>query len=115
MLESLFNNVAGSKDSNVIKKRLQLRRFPVKFAEFLITLFLQNTSGSCFCTYSFKSSLKSKTMALDESKYYPLFSDINECLESKDLCEQSCVNTPGSYYCQCHEGYKHDGVSCKGR
>lgn len=39
--------------------------------------------------------------------------DINECIETRGLCDQGCVNTPGSYYCQCHKGYKHDGKSCK--
>ena len=31
------------------------RRFPVNFAKFLRTFFLQNTFGSCFCTYQFQS------------------------------------------------------------
>ena len=34
MLESLFNKVAGLNAGNVIKKRLQRRSFPVKFAKF---------------------------------------------------------------------------------
>ena len=34
---------------NHIKKRLQHSCFPVKFAEFLRTPFLQNTSGGRFC------------------------------------------------------------------
>ena len=34
---------------NFIKKRLQHRCFPVKSAKFFKTLFLQNTSGGCFC------------------------------------------------------------------
>ena len=37
--ESLFNKVAGLKDCNFIKKRLQHRCFPVKFANFLRTPF----------------------------------------------------------------------------
>ena len=32
----------------IFKKRLQHRCFPVKFTKFLITTFLQNTSGGCF-------------------------------------------------------------------
>ena len=34
---------------NFIKKRLQQRYFPVNFAKFLRTHFLENTSVGCFC------------------------------------------------------------------
>ena len=37
------------KACNFIKKRLQRSCFPVKFAKFLRTPVLQNTSGGCFC------------------------------------------------------------------
>ena len=33
MLESLFNEVAGLKTSNFIRKRLKLKRFPVNIAK----------------------------------------------------------------------------------
>ena len=33
----------------LIKRRLWYRCFPVNFAKFLITNFLQNTLGGCFC------------------------------------------------------------------
>ena len=39
MSESLFNKVAGLQARNVIKKKLQQRCFPVKFAEYLRTPF----------------------------------------------------------------------------
>ena len=41
--------------------------------------------------------------------------DINECNEGS-RCDQLCINTNGSYYCSCNEGYslKDDGKSCKG-
>ncbi|MBN2528118.1 MAG: hypothetical protein JXR76_17130 [Deltaproteobacteria bacterium] len=40
--------------------------------------------------------------------------DINECNASNGGCGQNCVNTPGSYYCQCDEHYilAEDGYSC---
>ena len=38
-----------------------------------------------------------------------LSSDINEC-KNKSLCSQDpnthCVNIPGSYKCECNDGYK---------
>ena len=43
---SLFlNEVAGLRSATLLKKRLSHRSFPVNFAKFLRTSFLQNTSG----------------------------------------------------------------------
>ena len=44
---SLFNNVAGLKACNGMKKRLQHRCFSVNIAKFLWTAFLQKASGGC--------------------------------------------------------------------
>ena len=43
-----FNKVAGLMLATLLKKRLWYRSFPLKFAKFLRTLFLQNTSSGCF-------------------------------------------------------------------
>ena len=40
-----FNKVAGLSPATLLKKRLWHRCFPVNFAKFLRTPFLQNTSG----------------------------------------------------------------------
>ena len=37
--------------STLLKKKTWHRCFPVNFAKFLRTSFLQNTSGGCFCCY----------------------------------------------------------------
>ena len=42
VLESLFNKVAGLQGCNFIRKRLQHRGFPVKFAKFFRTPTLKN-------------------------------------------------------------------------
>uniref|UniRef100_A0A8D2L4E6 EGF-like domain-containing protein n=1 Tax=Varanus komodoensis TaxID=61221 RepID=A0A8D2L4E6_VARKO len=42
-------------------------------------------------------------------------SDIDECTTSSEpLCPHVCVNTLGSYRCECHEGYirEDDGKTC---
>ena len=41
--------------------------------------------------------------------------DIDECSTSGHGCDQDCVNTEGSYFCQCKEGYalNSDGRSCR--
>lgn len=43
--------------------------------------------------------------------------DDNECATNEtNACEQICVNTPGSYVCQCNSGFrlKPDRQSCEG-
>ena len=41
--------------------------------------------------------------------------DIDECANSQS-CEHICVNTDGSYYCECDDGYElHDSVFCHGK
>lgn len=41
---------------------------------------------------------------------------INECTENNGHCNQLCVDTPASYYCDCHRGYKLvDNRTCKGK
>ena len=32
--------------------------------------------------------------------------DINECAEGTDRCDQTCTDTDGSYTCSCDAGYE---------
>ena len=46
------------------------------------------------------------------------FSDIDECQNKSGInCDQLCVNLPGSYFCDCNNGYKlnADGGTCDGK
>ena len=48
------------------------------------------------------------------SKYIP---DINECLGDQTVCDQTCTNTAGSYFCRCRNGYSldlNDRKTCNG-
>ena len=42
--------------------------------------------------------------------------DIDECIEERDSCTQTCINTVGSYTCSCLTGYGlgRDGRTCDG-
>ncbi|XP_046644304.1 epidermal growth factor-like protein 7 isoform X2 [Daphnia pulicaria] len=45
-------------------------------------------------------------------------SDLDECAApSSNLCQQTCINSAGSYQCACHDGFQlqDDGRSCKFR
>ena len=52
VLEALLKKLAGWRQATLLKKRLQQRCFPVKFAKILRTPLLQNASGGCFCPSS---------------------------------------------------------------
>ena len=42
--------------------------------------------------------------------------DINECNTDNGGCDHNCINTQGSYQCQCREGYEtnNNGINCTG-
>ena len=42
--------------------------------------------------------------------------DIDECTVTPDICDQECINVPGSFMCNCSEGYllNEDGLTCNG-
>ena len=48
-------------------------------------------------------------------KSYSSLSDINECRTGNHSCEQKCVNTDGSYHCECESGYELRRRSCRGK
>ena len=57
--ESLFDKVASLRSATLLKKRLWRRCFPVNFAKYLRTPFLQNTSqDDSFCLFLVLESAK---------------------------------------------------------
>jgi hypothetical protein len=48
--------------------------------------------------------------------YYPVV-DFDECDGGNNGCSQICVNTPGSFVCDCNQGYRLeiDQKTCNGK
>ena len=45
-----------------------------------------------------------------------IFSDINECLGINDChANAKCTNQPGTYKCECLDGYSGNGKTCDGK
>ena len=56
----------------------------------------------------------SKLMCTCKKYIYIIFTDIGEC--SYGLCNQLCINSEGSYTCDCNTGYNllSDNSTCEG-
>ena len=49
---------------------------------------------------------------------YLLVSDINECSNGNGGCNHNCVNTAGSFHCECHPGFEFESSEkkkCQGK
>ena len=57
-----FNKVACYRPATLLKKRFWNRCFPVNFAKFLRTPFLQNTSGRLLLYYYMRTAMTVKTL-----------------------------------------------------
>ena len=80
---SLFLKSCRVEAWNIIKKRLQRKCFPVKFAKFLRTPFLQNTTAGCLkaCNFS-KKRLQHRCFPVNILKFLktPILKNICERL-----------------------------------
>ena len=49
--------------------------------------------------------------------YTFIHSDIDECTEETDNCDDNaiCTNTDGSFTCECESGFSGNGVQCDGK
>ena len=46
-----------------------------------------------------------------------VLTDVDECNMNTDSCTdlQLCINTPGSFKCECKQGYRMENEICKGK
>lgn len=58
----------------------------------------QNTHYNKYKIYTF-------ILYYDDFIFVHFAIDVNECLDNNGMCSHDCVNTEGSYYCECPTGY----------
>lgn len=62
-----------------------------------------------FVTVSISMNIDWTLLYLHPCTLYRQFinvSDVNECQDDNGGCEHLCFNSPGSYYCQCKDGFR---------
>ena len=61
--------------------------------------------------------LLARCMSCDHEQPTLLLPDVNECAEILDDCSQVCIDTVGSYSCDCLDGFilQADETSCDGQ
>ncbi|WAQ95864.1 TLL1-like protein [Mya arenaria] len=66
-----------------------------------------------YCGYKIPVDIKSKTNKLYVNHF--MFSEYDECATGKHGCDHECVNTLGSFKCECKIGYElhSDGKKCE--
>lgn len=48
---------------------------------------------------------------------FPTYTEIDECADNDGGCEHACINTVGSYRCECNPGFTlmRDGLGCESK
>ncbi|OCT77705.1 thrombomodulin [Xenopus laevis] len=60
------------------------------------------STGTCVCAEGFSPAEDGRTCQ-----------DIDDCALIPDICEQSCINTEGSFICTCFDGYEMIDGQCE--
>ena len=54
-------------------------------------------------------------VSFHEGKLIFFLADVNECVDSDCSANAQCHNNPGSYECECENGFTGDGKQCDGK
>ena len=84
-----------------------------------VALMYQRLHKDCLCASLMgRACVRSISINVRLLKKFPfLLSDKNECTLNGDSCHgnATCINTHGSYLCQCNNGYTGNGTACQGK
>ncbi|XP_059832421.1 uncharacterized protein LOC132397669 [Hypanus sabinus] len=71
----------------------------------MTTLILTGLGSLSMCTTIIQVNTSSDGLVTSRPFTFNIHSDVDECLQDNGGCSQLCVNTVGSYHCDCHPGY----------
>ncbi|XP_072124103.1 uncharacterized protein [Mobula birostris] len=81
----------------------------------MTTLVLTDLGSLSMCTTIIQVNTSSDGLVTSRPFTFNIHSDVDKCLQDNGGCSQLCVNTVGSYHCDCHPGYTlrpGNGTSC---
>lgn len=105
-----MSNGTWSSDVPICTKK-RCHTFPIVKNGFIVDTARQYSFGDegrvqCYKGYKLNGTNIIKCSAEQEFQNPPTCEDINECSTSQcDLSSTECMNTPGSFYCQCKKGF----------
>lgn len=78
------------------------------FCEQKCSVYFGRVICTCFSGYRFSPEHHKRGLK-------PVCLDIDECAVQNGNCQHTCVNEPGSFRCECHEGYRlrEDNSTCE--
>ena len=113
-----FSAVVARSGTFTLKKTRASRRnvgkvsFRINLVSESLSLLCKTQLRSPLFNYEFSCTYESSLLYLQLCN-----ADINECDINNGNCTQTCINIPGSYQCECVQGFQllPDGRTCEGR
>ena len=88
---------------------------PIK--SYVLADFIRREINKLMLCYIILELMLQFSVKLKIERYFCFHTDIDECTEESDNCDDNaiCTNTDGSFTCECESGFSGNGVQCDGK